>query len=280
MQGSSFCFTEHISTNTTFFQPVDGSGPARRWIRGLTVFPHRFPKHACRVWGNTTQRWVVSAGNQPVSRHIRPQTGASWSNPSLSEFPAFAPLWRRVMGDNQSGSFGRCSQGCRRVADSWSHHLQIGLSGHDISNRFDAIHPCINVLFRSLPIPTPSPWQARPRRRWTSRHSRSRGYIPHFAAEVEGVNFSQPIPDDVFEEILAASAKVGRQACHVQYFIAATGLIVGPVWGDGLSEHRPRRHRPRRVLEAFRRPGQYQTLYDQRQKATLPLLRALRRRQH
>lgn len=31
---------------------------------------------------------------------------------------------------------------------------------------------------------------------------------PTFGAEVEGVDFSKPIPDDVFEEILAASAKV------------------------------------------------------------------------
>lgn len=31
---------------------------------------------------------------------------------------------------------------------------------------------------------------------------------PTFAAEIEGVDFSQPIPDEVFEEILAASAKV------------------------------------------------------------------------
>ena len=33
---------------------------------------------------------------------------------------------------------------------------------------------------------------------------------PTFAAEVEGVDFSQPVPDDVFEEILAASAKVSN----------------------------------------------------------------------
>lgn len=33
---------------------------------------------------------------------------------------------------------------------------------------------------------------------------------PTFVAEVEGVDFTQPIPDDVFEEILAASAKVSR----------------------------------------------------------------------
>jgi hypothetical protein len=35
---------------------------------------------------------------------------------------------------------------------------------------------------------------------------------PTFGAEIEGVDFSHPIPDDVFEEILAASAKVGRSA--------------------------------------------------------------------
>ena len=33
---------------------------------------------------------------------------------------------------------------------------------------------------------------------------------PTFAAEIEGVDFSKPIPDDVFNEILAASAKVIR----------------------------------------------------------------------
>ena len=33
---------------------------------------------------------------------------------------------------------------------------------------------------------------------------------PTFAAEVEGVDFSKPLPDDVFREILAASAKVNR----------------------------------------------------------------------
>lgn len=31
---------------------------------------------------------------------------------------------------------------------------------------------------------------------------------PTFAAEIEGVDFSKPISDDVFREILAASAKV------------------------------------------------------------------------
>ena len=31
---------------------------------------------------------------------------------------------------------------------------------------------------------------------------------PTFAAEIEGVDFSRPIPDDVFKEVLAASAKV------------------------------------------------------------------------
>jgi hypothetical protein len=30
---------------------------------------------------------------------------------------------------------------------------------------------------------------------------------PTFGAEIEGVDFSQPIPDEVFKEILAASAK-------------------------------------------------------------------------
>lgn len=33
---------------------------------------------------------------------------------------------------------------------------------------------------------------------------------PTFVAEIEGVDFTQPIPDDVFAEILAASAKVSR----------------------------------------------------------------------
>jgi alpha-ketoglutarate-dependent 2,4-dichlorophenoxyacetate dioxygenase len=33
---------------------------------------------------------------------------------------------------------------------------------------------------------------------------------PTFAAEIEGVDFSQPIPDGVFREILAASAKVNN----------------------------------------------------------------------
>ena len=31
---------------------------------------------------------------------------------------------------------------------------------------------------------------------------------PTFAAEIDGVDFSKPIPDDVFREVLAASAKV------------------------------------------------------------------------
>jgi alpha-ketoglutarate-dependent 2,4-dichlorophenoxyacetate dioxygenase len=31
---------------------------------------------------------------------------------------------------------------------------------------------------------------------------------PTFAAEIEGVDFSKPLEDDVFREILAASAKV------------------------------------------------------------------------
>lgn len=34
---------------------------------------------------------------------------------------------------------------------------------------------------------------------------------PTFAAEIEGVDFSKAVSDEVFNEILAASAKVGRE---------------------------------------------------------------------
>ena len=50
---------------------------------------------------------------------------------------------------------------------------------------------------------------------------------PTFAAEIEGVDFSKPIPDDVFREILAASAKV--MLCHMvacRCWLAANRLTV------------------------------------------------------
>jgi alpha-ketoglutarate-dependent 2,4-dichlorophenoxyacetate dioxygenase len=37
---------------------------------------------------------------------------------------------------------------------------------------------------------------------------------PTFAAEISGVDLTKPIPDDVFQEILAASAKVWRAPEH------------------------------------------------------------------
>lgn len=36
---------------------------------------------------------------------------------------------------------------------------------------------------------------------------------PTFAAEIEGVDFTKPISDEVFDEILAASAKVSSRDC-------------------------------------------------------------------
>lgn len=44
---------------------------------------------------------------------------------------------------------------------------------------------------------------------------------PTFGAEVSGVDFSQNIPDDVFEEILRAMAKV-----HTVYAVLRELLIV------------------------------------------------------
>lgn len=57
---------------------------------------------------------------------------------------------------------------------------------------------------------------------------------PTFAAEIEGVDFSAPIPDDVFNEILAASAKV----VHLEFGVLDTDEIA--VWCDCLSEDRLR----------------------------------------
>lgn len=34
---------------------------------------------------------------------------------------------------------------------------------------------------------------------------------PTFGAEISGINFQEPIPDEQFQEILKASAKVGLQ---------------------------------------------------------------------
>ena len=42
---------------------------------------------------------------------------------------------------------------------------------------------------------------------------------PTFAAEIEGVDFSKPIPDDVFNEILAASAKVSRSVLTWTHYL-------------------------------------------------------------
>lgn len=52
---------------------------------------------------------------------------------------------------------------------------------------------------------------------------------PTFAAEVDGVDFSAPIPDDVFHEILAASAKV------VSFRPRQLATDIYPVWCDCLS---------------------------------------------
>lgn len=56
---------------------------------------------------------------------------------------------------------------------------------------------------------------------------------PTFAAEVEGVDFSKPIPDDVFNEILAASAKV----LDPEFELMITEKYL--VWCDRLSEDWP-----------------------------------------
>lgn len=58
---------------------------------------------------------------------------------------------------------------------------------------------------------------------------------PTFAAEIEGVDFSKPIPDDVFNEILAASAKVGRRAS-----ISFGMTDRRAVWRDSISQDRSR----------------------------------------
>lgn len=41
------------------------------------------------------------------------------------------------------------------------------------------------------------------------KHIQVKELHPTFGAEVFGVDFSQPVPDDVFEDILAAITKVG-----------------------------------------------------------------------
>lgn len=41
------------------------------------------------------------------------------------------------------------------------------------------------------------------------KHIQVKELHPTFGAEVFGVDFSQPVPDDVFADILAAIAKVG-----------------------------------------------------------------------
>ena len=57
---------------------------------------------------------------------------------------------------------------------------------------------------------------------------------PTFAAEVEGVDFSKPIPDDVFKEILAASAKVTPST--TVYICPITVTNMSSVWSDRLSQ--------------------------------------------
>jgi alpha-ketoglutarate-dependent 2,4-dichlorophenoxyacetate dioxygenase len=41
------------------------------------------------------------------------------------------------------------------------------------------------------------------------KHIQVKELHPTFGAEVFGVDFSQPVPDDVFDDILAAITKVG-----------------------------------------------------------------------
>jgi len=45
---------------------------------------------------------------------------------------------------------------------------------------------------------------------------------PTFAAEIEGVDFTKPVPPDVFEEIRNAAAKVSR----FLYCMKETSLII------------------------------------------------------
>lgn len=54
---------------------------------------------------------------------------------------------------------------------------------------------------------------------------------PTFGAEVSGVDFTKPIPDDVFQEILAAMAKVRN--CHRFYlccWLSDMKMVSGIVW--------------------------------------------------
>ena len=46
------------------------------------------------------------------------------------------------------------------------------------------------------------------------KHLQIKELHPTFAAEVSGVDFTNPIPNDVFDEILAASAKVVTISDH------------------------------------------------------------------
>jgi hypothetical protein len=70
---------------------------------------------------------------------------------------------------------------------------------------------------------------------------------PTFAAEVEGVDFSQDIPQEVFDEILKAITKAGFP---LQYKppLSSDDLAV---WRTCIPSHRSRRHSTRRVLKTF-----------------------------
>jgi hypothetical protein len=70
-----------------------------------------------------------------------------------------------------------------------------------------------------------------------------------FAAEIEGVDFSQDIPQEVFDEILAAITKVSTEF----YLKYSLNLTIFLVWRPRIQRHRLRRHPTRRILQTFRR---------------------------
>lgn len=89
---------------------------------------------------------------------------------------------------------------------------------------------------------------------------------PIFGAEIEGVDFSQPIPDHVFAEILAASAKVSvANSCPAL-------CLTKRVRRNSLSFDWAGRYSACGILEAFWRTRRHAALHDKWTKTTLRVL--------
>ena len=83
---------------------------------------------------------------------------------------------------------------------------------------------------------------------------------PTFTAEVSGVDFSSPIPDDVFSEVLAALTKV-NVPFHTRPIYNLTTLSV---WRSILPEDRSHGRIPHRILQTTRRTRRCNAIHKSR----------------